>query len=350
MAAMEIDGSMGEGGGQVLRTALTLSMCLTQPIAVTNIRSGRKKSGLLRQHLAALKAAAEISDAELEGAELGSTEIRFLPGVVKSGSYEFKIGSAGSTTLLAQTIIPALSMLKEQSSVTVHGGTHNGMAPSVEFVELALVPLLKRAGLGMDSDLLRYGFYPNGGGTWKATVEPWTNARFVELIVRGKPVSREAVATISNLQSHIGERELERVAKKLAWTNEELVLKEVSAPGPGNLLSLRCVYENVTEVFESVGSIGLSAERVAGRAIRDAKQYVQGRHVVGEYLADQLLLPLVLGAGGVFTTGALSSHCRTNMALINQMLGADYFEIVEEMTEVGPHSTIRIPKGLALAR
>ena len=349
MAVVRIDGSMGEGGGQVLRTALTLSMCLKQPIAVSNIRAGRKKPGLLRQHLAALKAAAEISDAELEGAELGSTEIGFIPGVVRSGSYEFKIGSAGSTTLLAQTIIPALGLLKEQSKLTVHGGTHNGMAPSVEFVELALAPLLKRAGLTVNSHLLRYGFYPNGGGTWRAKVEPWSNARFVELAVRGKPVSREAVATISNLQSHVGERELERVAKKMSWPSEELALKEVTAPGPGNLLSLRCAYENITEVFESVGSIGLSAERVAGRAIRDAKRYMQSEHAVGEYLADQLLLPLVLGAGGVFTTGPLSSHCRTNMLLINQMLGADYFEVTEEMTDTGPHSTVTIPKGLALA-
>ena len=348
MATIAVDGSMGEGGGQVLRTALTLSMCLNQPIVVSNVRAGRKKPGLLRQHLATVKAAAEISDAEVDGAALGSTEIRFLPGVVKPGVYEFKIGSAGSTTLLAQTIIPALSMLKDRSTVTVHGGTHNDMAPSVEFVELALMPLLKGAGLEVESELLRYGFYPNGGGAWRATVHPWTDVRFVEHVDRGEAHSREAVATLSNLQSHIGERELERVAKKLAWTDEELNLRQVPATGPGNMLSLRCVYENVTAVFEAVGAIGLSAERVAGRAIRDAKRYAQARYVVDTYSADQILLPLVLGAGGVFTTGALSSHTRTNMALINQMLGADCFEIVEENTEVGPQSTVRVPKGLAL--
>lgn len=334
----------------MLRTALTLSMCLNQPIEVTNIRAGRKKPGLLRQHLAALNAAAEISDAEVSGAELGSTRIRFAPHEVKAGAYEFRIGSAGSTTLLAQTIVPALGLLKAGSTVTVHGGTHNGMAPSVDFVELALMPLLTRCGLVLESKLVRHGFYPNGGGCWQVTVHPWTETKCFEQTKRGGLVSRQAVATISNLQTHIGERELERVAKKLSWSADELILNEVSAIGPGNLVSLRCKYGNVTEVFEAVGSLGLSAERVAGRAIRDAKQYMQGRHAVGEHLADQLLLPLVLGEGGTFTTGALSSHCRTNMALINAMLGADYFDVDEATTDAGPHSTIRIPKGLALAR
>ncbi len=345
-----IDGNQGEGGGQVLRTALTLAMCLRTPIEVKNIRAGRKKPGLLRQHLAALKAAAEICSAEVEGAQLGSTVVRFAPKALKAGAYEFRIGSAGSTTLLVQTILPALALLGERSTVTVHGGTHNGMAPSVDFVELALMPMLARVGLRVESELLQHGFYPNGGGSWQVVIHPWRKASELRQTDRGALVSRTAVATISNLQAHIGERKLERVAKKLSWSEHELMLSEVVAPGPGNILSLRCAFEHVTEVFESVATLGVSAERVAGRAIRDAKQFARSRYAVGEYLADQLLLPLVLGRGGEFTTGALSSHCRTNMALINEMLGAEHFAVMEEKTDHGPQSTIRIQNGLALAR
>ena len=350
MDAMEIDGSMGEGGGQVLRTALTLSMCLQQPIRISNIRAGRKKTGLLRQHLAALKAAAEISDASVTGANLGSEAVTFSPRTVKQGDYKFSIGSAGSTTLLAQTIIPALSLLDERSTIEVQGGTHNGMAPSVDFVELALIPLLHKAGFTVESELIQHGFYPNGAGTWRLRVHPRATTEPLELTARGKLISKAAIATISNLQPHIGERELDRVAKKLGWSPDQLQLKEVAASGPGNVISLRCSYENLTEVFEAVGTLGVSAERVAGRAISAARCYLTGSHAVGEYLADQLLLPLVLGNGGAFSTGALSSHCRTNMALINKMMQTECFQIAEGTTESGPHSTITIPKGLALTR
>ena len=350
MADMQIDGSMGEGGGQVLRTALTLAMCLQQPIVVSNVRAGRAKPGLLRQHLAALKAAAEITDAQVEGATLGSTRIRFAPGGPRAGAYEFRIGSAGSTTLLVQTLLPVLALRDEPSTLIVHGGTHNGMAPSVDFVELALIPLLARIGIRVDSTLHQHGFYPNGGGRWELTIHPWRDCAAFEQTRRGALVSRQAVAMVSNLQMHVAERELDRVAKKLRWSSSELVPREVTASGPGNIVSLRCRFEGVTEVFEAVGALGVSAERVAGRAIGDARRYLAGSHALGEYLADQLLLPMVLGSGGEFTTGALSSHCRTNAVLINRMLGAEQVAFCTGESKTGPHSTLRISNGLALAR
>ena len=349
MTVLEIDGNMGEGGGQVLRSAVTLAMCLNKPIVVKNIRAGRKKTGLLRQHLAAVNAAAAISNGQLEGAQLGSTCIRFTPGELTAGTFEFRIGSAGSTTLLMQTILPALSLMKEPSTVVVHGGTHNGMAPSVDFFELALVPLLARMGLSVTSSLHEHGFYPNGGGRWQLEIEPWTQSTPLHQIERGQLVSRSAVAKISGLQEHIAARELARVRKKLKWAEHELTLQKVSSQGPGNILSLRCAYDNVTEVFESVGTMGVSAERVAGRAVRDAKRFLNGCHGVGEYLADQLLVPMILGSGGVFTTGELSSHCVTNMALINNMVGSEMFDVVKEVAEQGPFTTVRIFDGLRLA-
>lgn len=350
MSEFEIDGGMGEAGGQILRTALTLSMCLGSAIRVKNIRAGRNKPGLLRQHLACVKAAAQICSAEVENDELGATEIRFVPGKVKAGTYEFRIGSAGSTTLLMQTILPALALADESSSVLVHGGTHNGMAPSVDFIELAYFPILNRLGLTVESELQTHGFYPNGGGCWQVEVQPWRDAQALQLTERGTLKSKQAVATLSNLQRHIAERELERISKKMRWPEEDLVVKQVSTPGPGNIVSLRCEYEEVTEVFEAVGALGVSAERVAGRAIGDAKRFMQSGYAVSHFLADQLLLPMVLTNGGEFSTGTLSDHCLTNMALINQLLGEAFCELDFIDEEDGTHSIVRIPRGLALTR
>lgn len=351
MAVIEVDGRTGEGGGQVLRTALTLSMCTSRPIVVSNIRAGRNKPGLLRQHLAAVRAAQTISAAEVTGAELGATQVEFAPRKIRAGDYGFPIGSAGSTTLLMQTILPALALASEPSAVRVQGGTHNGMAPSVDFFERVFVPALARIGVAVESGLGRHGFYPNGGGDWRVVIHPTADRSPLRLIERGALVSRKAVAKVSNLQRHIAERELERVSKKLGWTDEQLELEEVSSPGPGNVLSLRCEYEGVTEVFESVGSPGVSAERVAGRAIREARAYEKGQYPVGEYLADQLLVPMVLGRGGEFVTGRLSDHTRTNMRVIEQMLGGARFEVCEHEGDRGVvHTNVRIPEGMALTR
>ena len=348
MADIKVDGKMGEGGGQVLRTALTLSMATGGSIVVSNIRAGRKKAGLLRQHLAAVRAAQAVSDADVEGDELGSTHLEFKPGKVRAGTYEFRIGSAGSSTLLMQTILPVLALTSTSSTVVVHGGTHNGMAPSVDFCELTLLPILARMGVHVESELLEHGFYPNGGGRWRVTIDPWSEPRALSLLQRGTLVSTHAVAKISNLQTHIAERELERVSKKLGWSANELLVEDVKSPGPGNILSLRCGFEHVSETFEAVGALGVTAERVAGRAIRDVKRYQRGDYAVGEYLADQLLLPMVIGAGGEFSTGGLSEHCRTNMALIDQFLQTSNFEVSQSGDP--DRSTISIPNGLALAR
>ena len=346
IAETVIDGSAGEGGGQILRTSLTLAMVTGRPVRIKNIRAGRAKPGLMRQHLAAVQAAQRISGAVVSGDELGSQEVCFAPQPVMAGHYEFRIGSAGSTTLLMQTLLPALALAGEPSTVTVHGGTHNGMAPSVDFCELSLLPLLARMGLQTQSTLVSHGFFPNGGGQWRLHIEPWAAPATLRLLERGGLVARQAVAKISNLETHIADRELARVAKKLRWNPKELIREEVCASGPGNMLSLRCQYRHVAETFEVPGALGVTAERVAGRAITQARAYMEGDFAVGEYLADQLLLPMVLGGGGEFSTGVLSEHCRTNMALIERFFGASLFEV----TEANGRSTIRIPRGLAVTR
>ena len=325
---IEIDGAQGEGGGQVLRTALTLAMCTGQALEVKRIRRGRARPGLLRQHLTALRAAQSISDAEVAGDELRSESIRFVAGKVQAGDYEFKIGTAGSTTLLAQTIVPALALADSESTLRMEGGTHNGMAPSVDFIEQAFAPQLNQLGVGFESTLITHGFYPNGGGVWQCKLKP-SEAQELSLIERGELLEKLAVVKSANIEVGIAERELARVKKKLGFGDCALQAQQVKSPGPGNIVSIRLRYEHVTEVFESVGALGVPAERVAGRAIAGAKRYMAGSHPVGEYLADQLLVPMVLGIGGEFITKDLSEHTKTNIAVIEQMLGQSCIETRE---------------------
>lgn len=318
-----IDGSQGEGSGQIFRSSLTLSMCLGEPVHIKNIRAGRRKPGLLRQHLACLRAGREICGAQISGDELGSTEVRFEPGRVRAGEYRFAIGSAGSTSLVFQTVLPPLWLADGVSEVCLEGGTHNGSAPSFDFIQQAFLPLLAQMGYRAEVELDRFGFYPAGGGQWRARIQPARELKPLHLTSRGPIVSSEAVVTSSQLRGHIPERELQQIHKKCHWPAERLHRRDVDSAGPGNIVSLRVASEQVTEVIEVVGEKQLSAERVAGRAVKALKQYLAADVPVGEHLADQLLLPMVLGRGGQFRTQKPSQHLLTNIEVIRQITGAE---------------------------
>ena len=335
-----IDGAAGEGGGQILRTALSLSMCTGQDIAIVNIRAGRKRSGLMRQHLAALRASAEVCNATISGDELGSSQMRFAPGKIRPGRYRFAIGSAGSTTLLFQTLLPALLVGEAASDITLEGGTHNPLAPSVDFVSQAFLSTLAPTGIQVDIELQRHGFYPNGGGAWQAHVAPWRERHALSAIERGTLIERCAVAIIAGgVESHVAVRELDRVRRKLQFADHELSVNRVESVGPGNLLSLRLRYSHASELCEEAGAIGVSAERVAGRAVAKLRGYLQGNYAIGEYLADQLLLPMALGAGGEFSCAPLTAHTRTNIQVIEQLLGKTCVTVTEG--EGGCHVEVR---------
>lgn len=342
--AIQINGAYGEGGGQIFRSAITLSMCTGQAVVIKNIRAGRRKPGLMRQHLAALVAAQTICSAKVEGAYLGSTCVEFSPGKIKAGQYDFSIGSAGSTVLLVQTILPALAMVGEASTVHVQGGTHNSMAPSVDYMRLVLLPLLRHMGMDVVCEFERYGFYPNGGGSWLLHIGGWS-PRCLSLMRRGEPTERAAHVLISNLPRHIAERELLRVTKRLNVPLDVSAIDEVSSSGPGNLLSLRFQFANVTELFEVSGALGVSAEQVAGRAVKQANRYLSQSAPVAEYLADQLLIPMVLARGGEFLSMPLSAHAHTNIWLIEQMLGNSLIRL----SESAEGSLVSVSEGLALA-
>ncbi len=316
-----IDGSQGEGGGQILRSALALSLVTGTPFRIDNIRAGRAKPGLLRQHLTAVQAATTIGCAETLGAVMGSSRLDFKPGKVQTGSYAFAVGTAGSATLVLQTVLPALLTLSAPSTLTLEGGTHNPFAPPFDFLERVFLPLIARMGPHVTVALERSGFYPAGGGRFTVNVEPAARLDRLELMERGAIRTQRARALVAHLGTKIAERELGVAGHKLGWPRECLHVVDVeNSPGPGNILFLEFESEHVTEVFTGFGEKGRSAEDVAHLAIEQARAYLATGVPVGPHLADQLLLPLALSAGGSFVTGELTRHSTTNIDVIKRFL------------------------------
>lgn len=324
---VELDGAAGEGGGQVLRTALALSMVTGQSLAITNIRAGRSKPGLMRQHLACVQAAAQVCGGTADGAELGSQELRFTPGAVRAGDYAFRVGTAGSCTLVLQTVLPALMLAEAPSTVSVSGGTHNPLAPPFHFVERGFAPLLLRIGVRVDLQLKRMGFYPAGGGECIARVEPARGTlQPVDLETRGLLLEEFAECVAPALSARVATRELEVLGTAMGWSGEQLRLPTVRQnEGPGNALMATLRYENVAEVFTAFGERGVSAERVADLVARQVHAYRASEGALGPHLADQWMLPLALavtqsGRGASFTCTELTEHATTNMETIAAFL------------------------------
>jgi RNA 3'-terminal phosphate cyclase (ATP) len=318
---IEIDGSKGEGGGQILRTALSLSVATGKPFAIRNIRAGRAKPGLMRQHLTSVKAAAEISGAQVEGADVGATALTFRPGPVKAGDYVFRIGSAGSTTLVLQTVLPPLALAGARSRVAIEGGTHNSGAPPFEFLARCFLPLIRRMGFDVTARLKRPGFYPAGGGCIEVEIGPAGSFAPLILEERGARLSQMAEAVNANLPITIAERELAAVGGLMGWPSEQLFIRaRPDAAGPGNCVMLTLAYEHVCEVDTAFGRIGATSEAVAGEAVKDARDYLATDAPVSRHLADQLILPMVLAAGGRYVTAAPSLHMRTNVEVIRMFV------------------------------
>lgn len=320
---IEIDGA--QGGGQLLRTALSLSLCTGTPFRMTGIRAGRSKPGLMRQHLTAVDAATKIGNATVCGATPGSMEIAFQPGEVRGGDYHFVIGTAGSTTLVLQTVLPALWGAKEPSMLRLEGGTHNPLAPSADFLIHTFAPVLGSMGPNLDISLEQYGFYPAGGGRIDARITPTDRLKPLALHDRGALRRTTARALISAIPSGVAERELKVAKRYFALESDALEHRSVRpAVGPGNALMILFEFEHLTEVFTGFGERGVSAEQVAERVCQEAKQFLNSTAAVGPYLADQLLLPIALAGGGEFSTTTPTDHSRSNAALIEKFLPVEF--------------------------
>lgn len=317
---LELDGSVGEGGGQILRSALALSMCTGTPVHIERIRAKRRVPGLMRQHLTAVQAAVTISHAEVSGMQLGSQSLQFRPGKITGGQYRFAIGTAGSCTLVLQTVLPALIHAGVEATLSLEGGTHNPMAPPYHFLERAFVPLMRRMGADMDLKLKRFGFYPAGGGCIEAHIRP-SKLQSLKLLERGERRAAYAECFIAGIPGRVAERELSTFRETFDWPDEDLRVRGLPAEqGPGNVLVATLEYEALSESFSAFGEKGVTAEAVAGRLVKQMKSYLGSKGAVGEHLADQLLLPLALAGGGSFTATYWSDHARTNAEVIEKFI------------------------------
>lgn len=349
---VEIDGSMGEGGGQMLRSSLALSMVTGRPVKLHNIRAKRSNPGLMRQHLAAVNAAIDVSNAAHSDVKLGSKELIFEPNAVNGLHRTFQIGSAGSCTLVLQTILPALILATDESKVTVEGGTHNPMAPPFEFLERAYLPIINAMGPEVSIELLRHGFYPKGGGKVQAVVRPSKSLQGIVLDESGDLKLRSANACLSRLPMHIAEREISKLKQLLKWKSNECHAHDFDAICEGNYAFVELKYDQVTEVFSAIGARGKPAESVARELAEEVQEYLSWNVPVGRHLADQIMLPMAIGAwqarqaatppmhrvGGSFITGPLTDHSRTHIDVIKAFM--DINIRVESIDDVRNRVTI----------
>lgn len=316
-----IDGSEGEGGGQILRTALALSLHTGEPFRIENIRARRRAPGLRRQHVTAVLAAATIGRARVEGAKVGSAALTFFPGAVVPDRYYFDIGSAGSATLVLQTVLPPLLLAPGPSELTICGGTHNPLAPPYEFIEKCFLPVISRMGPTVQARMIRPGFFPAGDGEIRVQVDPVARLKSLEMLERGRLKRHETRAVVAKLPRHIAERELRVLEAELpqfAGTAE--IIERSDSAGPGNYVTLELEFEHIKEIFTGLGRKGVPAETVADELVAEVRPYFEADAPVDRYLADQLILPMALGGGGSFSTLEPTRHLITNIRTVGQFL------------------------------
>ena len=317
MTPVEIDGSRGEGGGQILRTSLALSLITRRPLRMRHIRANRPKPGLQRQHVACVQAAAMLSGAVTRGVELGSDAIELAPGAAWAEELEIDIGTAGSTSLVVQTILVPAIASGRRLRARITGGTHNPFAPPFEFLDRVFLPHLRAMGADVTLTLERHGMMPKGGGAIVVEVRPST-LRPIAIVDAPPLATCRATAIVAGLPRHVAERELATAREEMP--SPECVLVEL-AHGPHNVFMCEAELANgARELITSHGKKGYPAEDVAMDAIDELQEFVDAAVPVGEHLADQLLLPLAVAGGGSYRTGPLSLHATTNIETIGAFL------------------------------
>lgn len=328
-----IDGSYGEGGGQVLRTCLALSAITGQAVHIEKIRAGRRKPGLAPQHLAGVRAIARVCNAQVEGDRLDSQDLTFAPGSApQAGTYTFDVaqaakgGSAGAVSLIFQTVLLPLAVAEGPSQLTLRGGTHVAWSPPFDYLKRVYLPTLARLGVRAKVHIEKWGWYPVGGGEVQATVEGHGTAnrlQGLDLRQRAGLLRVRGLSASSNLPKHIRTRQEGAALQALRSNglNARLDVLDAPAKGQGTIVFLWAEFENVVAGFTSLGERGKPAERVAEEAVEGLLDYLHGDAALDRHLADQLLLPMALATGpSQFTTEAVTQHLLTNAWVINQFL------------------------------
>jgi len=322
---IEIDGSYGEGGGQILRTALALSAILKKPFTIHHIRSKRKNPGLQAQHLEAAEALTRITEAQTEGVKLGSQKITFIPQTILPGDYQFEVRTAGSVILLLQAVLLPLCLANDKSELTLIGGTHVPWSPPFHYLSEVLLPTLKMMGVSSEAAIEKWGFYPRGGGKIQLKINPVHELKPISLVDRGHLKEIRGLSATSNLPKHVAERQkeqaLKRIQSELKIDAEISILYDAPSNGQGSALFLLAEYERTLAGFSSLGSKGKPAEKVADEAVDSLKDYIESDGCIDSHLADQLLPFMSLAKGNSScTTTRITEHFLTNLWIIRHFL------------------------------
>ncbi len=312
-----LDGSYGEGGGQIVRTAITLSCLTGRAILIESIRAGRKTDGLRPQHVTAIQAAADISSADVQGVEVGSNAVLFEPGDhVRAGNYEWSVGTAGATTLVLQTVLLPLALAEGESTVKIHGGTHVPNSPSGHYVRDVYMPVLLSMGVDVEIYMTCYGWMSEGGGTLEVVTAGGGKLSGLDKRSRGQ-IERVFGTTIGcNLPSHIPQRIANRAVNLLGEFDAPVDIRpqRTRSISTGAGIFLTVEYANGRGGFGVIGRKGMPSEAVAEKAITELLGFHDSGTAVDHHLADQLIIPFALAEGeSAFTTNDLTSHLYTNI-------------------------------------
>ncbi len=317
MSLIELDGSQGEGGGQILRTALTLSMATGRPFRMRHIRAGRRRPGMMRQHLMCVHAATRISSAQTSGADAGSQTLEFSPDQVRAGDYSFKVATAGSSTLVFQTVTPVLLATKQPFRLELEGGTHNSAAPSFDFIAQTYAAVLRDLGVTCEFQLERRGYYPAGGGRWTAALTPPSTFLPFEWTDRRDLLAPQIKLILSRMAMGLIERERTLLMQGFNCGPEALLFEaDTTSPGPGNVGIITLPCHPAQETVTLFGGFGSHIENATRAAIDEVLRFQSIPAPVGLHLADQLMPLLFCVGGGRYITGPLSSHARSQVDVL----------------------------------
>jgi len=322
---ISIDGQMGEGGGQVLRTCLSLSLITGQPFNISNIRAGRSKPGLRAQHLNAVLLSKDIGNAHVEGAELNSINLTFYPKEIRGGRYRSDIGTAGSTSLVLQALYLPLSFATKPSNLNLIGGTHVPFSPSFDWLSMHWLHYLNLTGIRLSLELVQAGFYPRGGGQIQAKINPVSRLNGLNISRRGSLKQIRGISAVAELDRKIAERQREQVVRRLGskYPLGDIRIKQLPSKYKGTSLTLVCEFEHTQCCYSALGVPGKPAEIVADEACNQIEMLLSTEAALDEYLADQLLLPLCLAKSkSTYTTVKVTDHIRTNADVIQAFINA----------------------------